>query len=85
MLLVLRKVGTEYSVFIFILHYGRASTPNWNIPSLDYFVEFLIQEQYKLVQMGVLQIYKSLTLLVTYSNNAQKRGKHKGKETKNTD
>ena len=35
--------------------------------------------------MGDLLTYKNLTLLVTDSKNAQARGKHKGKETKNID
>ena len=35
-------------------HVGRVSIPNWKIPSLDTFVESLIQKQDKLIQMGVL-------------------------------
>ena len=35
--------------------------------------------------MGVIQTSNNQALLVTDSNNAQKKGKHKGKETKNTD
>ena len=55
------------------------------MPSLNAFVESLIQEQDKLVQMGVIQTSKNQTLFVINSNNVQARGKHKGKETKNTD
>ena len=55
------------------------------MPCLDDFAESLIQEQDKLVQMGVLQTSKNLALLMKNSNNAQARGKHKGKETKNID
>ena len=35
--------------------------------------------------MGVIQTSKNQALLVTDSNNAQERGKQKGKETKNID
>ena len=51
---VLRKLGSEYFVFVFNFHLGRVSIPNWKMPSLDGFVESLIQEQAKLVQMGVI-------------------------------
>ena len=53
--------------------------------SLDAFVESLIQEKDKLVQMGVIQKSKNQALLMTDSNNVQERGKHKWKETKNND
>ena len=52
---------------------------------LDAFAKYLIQEQDKLVQMGVIQTSKNQALLLANSNNAQERWKHKGKETKNTD
>ena len=54
------------------------------MPSLYAFVESLIQEKDKLVQMRVIQTSKNQALLMTDSNNAQEKGKHKGKETKNT-
>ena len=53
--------------------------------SIDAFVESLIQEQDKLVQMGVIHTSKNQALLVIDSNSAHERGKHKGKKTKNTD
>ena len=55
------------------------------MPSLDAFVESLIQEQDKLVQMGVIKTSKNQTLLMLDSNNVQYKGKHKGKEPKATD
>ena len=55
------------------------------MPSLvDAFDESLIQEQDKLDQMGVMQTSNNQALLVTDSNNAQARGKHKGKDPKAT-
>ena len=49
------------------------------------FADSLIQEQDKLIQMGVLQNSKNRALLGGDSSNAQARGKQKGKETKNID
>ena len=54
------------------------------MPSLNAFVDSLIQDQDKLVQMGVIQTSKNQALFVGDSNNAQEREKLKGKETKNT-
>ena len=85
MLYVLSKICFEYSVFVSTFHSGRDSTPNWKIPSLDMFVESLIQEHDKLVQMGVLQTSKNQALLMSDSTNAQAKGKHKGKEPKSFD
>ena len=74
MLLVLTKLGSEYSVFVSTFHTGD-SIPNWKMPSLDSYFESLIQEQDKLVQMGVIQTSKNQALLVTDSNIVQARGK----------
>ena len=85
MLSVLSKLGSDYPIFVSTFHSGRASIPNWKMPSLDAFAEFLIQEHDKLVQRGVIQTSKNQALLVTYLNNVQERGKHKEREKKNTD
>ena len=39
---VLSNIGSDYSVFLSTLHSRRTSIPNWNMPSLDSFVESLI-------------------------------------------
>ena len=46
---ILSKIGSEYYVFVSIFHSRRASIPNWNIPSLDSFIDSLIHEQEKLI------------------------------------
>ena len=81
---MLRKIGSKYSVFVSTFHSGRTSIPNWKMHVLDAFVVSLIQEKDKLAQMGVIQTSKYQALSVGDSNNAKARGKHKGKETKNT-
>ena len=55
------------------------------MPSLDGFFESLIQEQDKLVQIGVLQTSKNQALLMSDSTNVQAKWKHKGKEPKASD
>ena len=82
MLSILNKLGSEYSIFVLIFDSERISISNWKIPSLDSFVEFLIQEKEKLVQMEVLQTSKNQALLVTDSTKAQDKGIPKGKEPK---
>ena len=82
---ILINLGSKYSIFVSTFHSKIYSILNWNIFSLDDFVESLIQEKDKLVQMGVIQTSKNQALFVGDSNNAQARGKHKGKETKNID
>ena len=82
---ILSKLGPEYYVIVSIFYSGRASIPNWKMPSLNSFVESLIQEKEKLIQMGVIKTSKDQSLLVTDSNKAQDKGKSKGKEHKAND
>ena len=67
------KLGSEYFFFMSTFHSRRASIPNWNIPSLDGFTDSLIQENDKLVQMGVFQTSKNQALLMSDSTNVQAR------------
>ena len=85
MLSILRKLGTEYYVFVSIFHFKRDSIRNWKIPSLDIFVESLIHEQEKLVHMRVLHTSKIQALLVTDSTKVQAKGRPIGKDPKASD
>ena len=82
---VLSNLGSEYLVFVSTFHSGRDFIPNWKMPYLDSFVESLIEEQDKLVQMRVIQTSKNQALLMSDSNNVQARGNHKGKDPKSID
>ena len=53
--------------------------------SLDAFTKFLIQEQYKLIQTGGLRASKNQDLVDGETNNAQEKGKNKGKDKNNID
>ena len=48
---ILSKLGLEYSIFVSTFHSGKSYILNWKMPSLAAFVESLIQEQDKLIQM----------------------------------
>ena len=48
------------------------------------YIVYSIPLQDKLVQMGVLETSKNQSLVMSYSNNAQARGKHKGKGPKSS-
>ena len=83
----MRSLFSPYSsnLVLSILYLSLPSIPNWKIPSLDGFSKSLIQEQDKLVHMGVIQTSKKQALLMTYSTNAQAKGRHKAKEPKASD
>ena len=81
---MLRNIGSDYSVFVSTFYSRRIFICNWKLSSLDAFAESLIQKKDKLVQMGVIQTSKNQALFVGDSNNAQERGKCKGKEPKTT-
>ena len=55
---ILRKLGSEYSVFVSIIHSKWESFPVWKVPSLDSFFESLIKDQEKLIRMGVIKTSK---------------------------
>ena len=49
---ILSKLGVNYSVFVSTFHSMKLSTPNWNMPTLNSFIESLTQEHDKLIQWG---------------------------------
>jgi hypothetical protein len=55
-LTILSKLGPKFSVFISTFHIVRfASGPTWKMPSLQDFIESLIQEQTKLINMDTIK------------------------------
>ena len=51
---ILSKLGADYSVFVSTFHAGKLTTPGWNMPTLNAFIESLTCEHDKLVQMGII-------------------------------
>jgi hypothetical protein len=80
-LIILSKLGPEYSVFVSTFHSLRFnSIATWNIPSLADFIESLTQEKNKLINMGKIKILKVHALTVQYGNGHQyQKSKYKKK------
>ena len=79
----MRKLGRKFSMFVSTFHSIILKNPNWRNPSLNSFLESLIQEQDKLIQMGVIRASTNQALLVGETNNAEARRKQKGKDKRN--
>ena len=52
---VLSKLGPKYSVYVSTFHSSRITTRNWKMLALVDFMEYLTQEQDKLIQMGTIK------------------------------
>ena len=73
------KLGADYSVFVSTFHAGKLTTPGWNMPTLNDFIESLTSEHDKLVQMGIIRSSRDQALHVL----GPKDLKGKGKQQKN--
>ena len=76
---ILSKLGLEFSVFVSTFHSRKLTLRNWQMPSLENFMESLTQEKYKLFQMGSTKA-KNQALVVGVSNSS--KGKLKTKNLK---
>ena len=54
-LVILSKLGLDYSVFVLTFHATKLTARTWNMPKLAEFMESLPQEQDKLVMMGTIK------------------------------
>ena len=77
---ILSKLGLEYSLFFSMFHSGKLTVQNWRIPTLADFMESLIHEWEKLVQMGTIKSTKDQFLATGVSNQA--KGNSKSKDSK---
>ena len=77
-------MGPDYSVFVSIFHDVRLVVPKWKIPSLNYFLDSLTKEKYKLIHMGVLNSsnVKDHSLLVQGSKKFKSKEKQIVKKPK---
>ena len=83
---IIFKIRSEYSFFISMFHSVRlTSGKNWTMPTLDIFIEYMTQEQYKLIIMGKIKGSKAHSLVVhDGSHNPKQRSEDKGKAHANT-
>ena len=54
-LAIFSKLGADYLIYVSTFHAGNLTTPRWNIPSLNSFIESLTSEHDNLVQMGIIR------------------------------
>ena len=67
-LAILSKIGVDYSVFISTFHAGKLTTLGWKMPTLNAFIESLISEHDKLVQMGIIRSSREPLLMFSYNS-----------------
>jgi len=81
-LTILSKLGLNYSIFVSTFHTQRLTFgASCTMPSLETLIEALIQEQDKLIKMGVIKNSKAHALVAHDDNNFQhQKSKKKEKE-----
>ena len=77
---ILLKLGPEYSVFVSTFYATKLTAQTWKMPSLADFMEFLTQEQDKLVMMGTIKPSKDQDL-VAGDSRVDSKGKKKSKKS----
>ena len=78
-LTILSKLGLDYSMFVSTFRAGQLTTPRWNMPSLNAFIEFLTSEHDNIVQMGIIKSSHDQSFHVLRPKDL----KGKGKQQKN--
>jgi hypothetical protein len=79
-LTILSKLGPEFSVFVSTFHSVIfTSGATWKIPSLEDFIESLIQEQTKLINMGKIKGPNVHSLTVQDGSHQHQKYKYKDK------
>ena len=81
-LAILSKLGANYSVFVYIFHAGKLTTPGWKMPSPNAFIDSLIEEHDKLVQMGIIRSSHDQSLYA--SGPKDRNGKEKQQKNPKT-
>ena len=76
-LAILTKLNSDYSVFVSTFQTVRLTTPNWKMPTLNDFIQSLISENDKLIQMGIIRSPKDLALIARGDKVANDRGKQR--------
>ena len=76
-LAILTKLNADYSVFVSTFQIVRLTTPNWKMPTLNAFIQSLISENDKLIQMGIIRSSKYLALVGRGDKVANDKGKQR--------
>ena len=78
-LAILSKIGPDYSLFVSTFHATNLTARAWKMPKLAEFMEYLTQEQDKLVMMGTIKPSKGQAL-VAGDSRVYSKGKKKDKK-----
>ena len=74
-LTILSKIGADYLFFVSKFRAGKLTTPRWNMPSLNAFIESLTSEHDKVVQMGIIRSSHDQSLHVSGPKDLKGKGK----------
>ena len=74
---ILTKLNADYSVFVSTFQTIRLTTPNWKMPTLNAFIQYLIFENDKLIQMQIIQSSKDLALVARGDKVVNDKGKQR--------
>jgi hypothetical protein len=80
---ILSKLSLDYFVFVSSFYTSNMTMgATWKIPPMDAFIESLIHEKYKFINMGALKNSKSHVLAIHERNQdkQERQGEIKGKE-----
>ena len=76
-LAILTKLNGDCSVFVSTFQTVRLTTPNWKMPTLNAFIQSLISENDKLIQMGIIRSSKDLAVVARGDKVANDKGKQR--------
>ena len=76
-LAILTKLNVDYSVFVSTFQTVRLTTPNWKMPTLNAFIQSLIFENDKLIQMGIIRSSKDQSLVARGDKVVNDKGKQR--------
>ena len=70
-------LNADYSVFVSTFQIVRLTTPNWKMPTLNAFIQSLISENDKLIQMGIIRSSKDQDLVTRGDKVENDKGKQR--------
>ena len=71
------NINADYLVFVSTFRIVRLTTPNWKMLTFNSFIQSLISENDKLIQMGIIQSSKDVDLVARGDKVANYKGKQR--------
>ena len=76
-LAILTNLNVDYSDFVSTFQIVRLTTPNWNMPTLDAFIQSLNSENDKMIQVGIIRSPKDQALVTRGDKVVNDKGKQR--------